>query len=144
MNPDQNLIESTMVEPLPCLRDVVTVPYGLEPYEQRPGVVIDVVPQPHIEDGSRYRVEFRDGSTAWYWAHEITVDASPFDREAVIADLIAARSSLFHAIGRTERHDVLHSKLGAAFDVLSVACRTYLGTDLCLAADEAENGEAAS
>ena len=62
MNPDQNLIESTMVEPFPCLRDVVTVPYGLEPYEQRPGVVIDVVPQPPIEDGSRYRVQFRDGS----------------------------------------------------------------------------------
>jgi hypothetical protein len=138
MNPD--LIESTMVEPLPCLRDVVTVPYGLEPYEQRPGGVIDVVPQSHIEDGSRYR----DGSTAWYWAHEITADAEPFDRAAVIADLIAARSSLFHAIGRTERHDVLHSKLGAVFDVLSAAVRTYLGTDLCLAADEAENGEAAS
>ncbi|MEV6299874.1 hypothetical protein AB0M02_10770 [Actinoplanes sp. NPDC051861] len=144
MNPGQNLIESMMVEPLPLLRDVVTVPYGLEPFEQRPGVVIDVVPQPHIEQGSRYRVEYRDGSTAWYGAHEITVDASAFNREAVMADLIAARSSLFHAIGRTERHDVLHSKLGAAFDALSAVFRTYLGTDFCHAADEAENGKAGS
>lgn len=138
MNPDPDPIESTYEDPLPQLRDVVTIDYGLEPYEQRPGVVIDIYPQPHIETGDRYRVEYRDGTTAWYWADEITVDGSPFDQQDVIAALTAARTSLFQAIRDTERHDVLHDKLSAVFDSLTAIARTYLDTDLTPVIDRPE------
>ncbi len=124
-----DLIDSITVEPLPCLHDVVTS-QGLEPFEQRPGVVSYIYRQPHIEQGDRYRVEYRDGSAEWYWAHELTVMTDAFSRVDLIADLTAVRVLLFQAIGNAGRHDVLNAKLSALFDELTVTARTYLGTDL--------------
>lgn len=124
-----NLIDSIIVEPLPCLHDVVTS-QGLEPFEQRPGVVTGIYRQPHIEQGDRYRVEYRDGSAEWYWAHELSVMTDAFSRVDVTADLTSVRVLLFQAIGNAGRHDVLSAKLSALFDELTATARTYLGTDL--------------
>ncbi|GIF04659.1 hypothetical protein [Actinoplanes siamensis] len=124
-----DLIDSIIVEPLPRLHDVVTS-QGLEPFEQRPGVVTCVYRQPHIEQGDRYRVEYRDGSTEWYGAHELTVITDAFSRVDLIADLTSVRVLLFQAITNAGRHDVLNAKLSALFDQLTATARTYLGTDL--------------
>jgi hypothetical protein len=110
----------------PRLRDVVTSRARLEPYEQRPGVVTDIY---SLSYADRYRVEYRDGDAAWYWADGITVDPAPFDLAAVSRDLATARDLLYRALIATERHDVLSSKLSAVFDQVTALGRTYLGID---------------
>ena len=111
----------------PRLHDIVTSRAGLEPYEQRPGVVTDIY---GLDYGDRYRVEYRDGSTAWYFADEITVDTAPFNLADVIRDLALVRVLLYRVISSTERHDVLSTKLSAVFDQVTALGRNYLGIDL--------------
>ncbi|GAA0490871.1 hypothetical protein Ade02nite_23380 [Paractinoplanes deccanensis] len=135
---DLNLIDNTIVEPLPRLHDVVTS-QGLEPFEQRPGVVIDIYRQPDHPAGDRYRVEYRDGSTEWYWASELTVLADAFSPADVIADLGSARIQLFEALTKAGQNDVLTARLSVLFDKLIATARTYLGADLGHGPDHISN-----
>jgi hypothetical protein len=126
---DPELIDTITVEP-PRLHDVVTSNPKIEPYEQRPGVVTSIYRQPHIKQGDRYRVEYRDGNTAWYWADALTVETDAFNRADIIADLTGVRLLLFQAITNAGRHDVFNAKISRVYDQLTSIARTYLGTDL--------------
>jgi len=111
----------------PVLLDVVRARHVLEPHRSHPGVVIDIFRQAHMNDGDRYRVEFRGGITEWFWRDQLTVQPWAAERDIVLTDLAAVRTILHHAITTAEGHDVLHSKLGDIFDALTATATSYLG-----------------
>lgn len=114
----------------PSLLDLVSTRHVLDGHHRHPGVVIDILRQPHITDGDKYRVEFRGGITEWFWRDEITVRPWDDERAIVFTDLAAVRTILAHAITTAEGHDVLHAKLGELFDALTSTASTYLGVNL--------------
>ncbi|MET7821265.1 hypothetical protein [Micromonospora zamorensis] len=128
----------------PVLHDLVTIRHGLEPYEQRSGVIIDIYRQPHMVHGDRFRVEFRDGTTDWYWTDELTLEPFTEQRRHVIAHLGATRITLFQALSAAADHDVFHAKLSDIFDTLTATAARYLGVGLDGPPRRADSGDGAS
>jgi hypothetical protein len=115
----------------PQLLDLVRARNVLEPHREHPGVVIDILQQPRIKDGEKYRVRFRGGITEWFWRDELTVLPWAAERDKVHTDLAAIRTIVHHAITVTEgRHDLLHLQLGELFDTVTAIASTYLGSRL--------------
>ncbi|MFI1989720.1 hypothetical protein [Actinoplanes sp. NPDC020271] len=121
---------TTDEQPQLHLFDVVTSRHAFEPFEQRPGVIMDIFRVPYIPNGYKYRVEYRDGHSTWYWIDELILQTDAFDRSSVIAELTTLRAHLFRMISTTEQHDVLNTRLSALLDQLTATARTYLGSNL--------------
>ena len=91
---DQHRPCATPYPAAPSLLDVVSTRHVLDGHHSHPGVVIDILRQPHITDGDRYRVEFRGGITEWFWRDEMTVRPWADERAIVLTDLAAVRTIL--------------------------------------------------